>query len=341
VSPNLTVHIIFNFDSQAERKKMTRILITDAVDLVGAYIIKALLSSSEFQSTQDKVTKYSILVGYHSSAELDTARQSAVSNDVVHPVLVDWADEKTFNDVVKNADAVLLLTPFTSKKVAQISAWMTAIEQAEKPMHIVHVGVHTDETITARPPHETWNLEAEQLIRSKTSGNTRLSATFLRINFDGYNTLLRPGNVAYHLPRSTPYGWMAREDIAAFAARILLNPTPHTNKVHILSAQSISIDDMASNATSVMGFPVSAKELSISTFETMALEAQPGDEGYANYIHSVVNMFSGLQDGRYAWHKQIFPEEFEAVVKRKPLDFSDWLKTSPTKSRLMPSVEGS
>jgi uncharacterized protein YbjT (DUF2867 family) len=74
---------------------MLRILITDAVGLVGAYIIKALLSSSEFQSTQ-----YSIIAGYHSETELNTARPSVISNDSIHPVLVDWADEKTYYSAV-------------------------------------------------------------------------------------------------------------------------------------------------------------------------------------------------------------------------------------------------
>jgi uncharacterized protein YbjT (DUF2867 family) len=317
---------------------MLRILITDAVGLVGAYIIKALLSSSEFQSMQ-----YYILAGYHSDTELNTARQSLISNDSIHPVLVDWANEKTYYSAVSQADAVLLLTPFTSKKVAQISAWMSALSQVENHVHIVHVGVHTNEMVpnSTRPPYETWNLEAEELIKSKVSANARLSATFLRINFDGYNTLLRPGNVAFYLPRSTPYGWMAREDIAAFAARVLLDPASHTSKVHVLSAQSISIDETAANATRIMGFPVKATELSISAFQKMALEAQPSDNGYVDYIHSVVDMFSGLQNGKYAWHKQIFPAVFEAVMKREPLNFLTWLETSPAKTRLMPRSEAS
>jgi hypothetical protein len=217
------------------------------------------------------------------------------------------------------------------------------MSQVENHVHIVHVGVHTNEMVpnSTLPPHETWNLEAEKLIKSQVSANARLSATFLRINFDGYNTLLRPGNVAYYLPRSTPYGWMAREDIAAFAARVLLDTASHTSKVHVLSAQSISIDEMAAHATRIMGFPVTATELSIRAFQKMAFEAQPGDDGYVDYIHSVVDMFSGLQNGKYAWHKQIFPAEFEAVMKREPLDFPTWLETSPTKSRLMPQSAAS
>jgi hypothetical protein len=86
-----------------------------------------------------------------------------------------------------------------------------------------------------------------------------------------------------------------------------------------------------------MGYPIASKELSIQDFERVALEAQPSDDGYADYIHSVVGIFQGLRDGKYEWHKHIFRVEFEAVMKRKPLSFFDWLETSRAKSRLTPT----
>ena len=70
----------------------------------------------------------------------------------------------------------------------------------------------------------------------------------LRINFDGYNGLLRPGTVAYYVPRAERYGWMAREDIAALAARVLADPARWGGRTFPLSAQAVSLEDMARDA---------------------------------------------------------------------------------------------
>lgn len=319
---------------------MVKILITDAVGLVGAYIIQALLNSTEFSpSNQEHGAQYSILAGYHSQAELEAARKSPLMvTPSIKPVLVDWADTETYATAVGEADRVLLLTPFTSAKLAQIDAWLAAVASSQRPIHIVHVGVHTDPNVTesARPPHESWNLAAEARIAAAAQKDTNLTATYLRINLDGFNTLLRPGQVAYYLPRNVEFGWIAREDIASFAAVCLLKPARFADQTFPLSVVSVSIDQMAATANSIMGISVEPLELSVPEFQSMALAAQPHDDGYADYIHSVVGMFEGLRAGKFAWHKQIFPDVFSKVVGRKANSFGEWLTTSPTKSRLLP-----
>ncbi|KAK6540132.1 hypothetical protein TWF694_008954 [Orbilia ellipsospora] len=319
---------------------MHKILITDAVGLVGAYIIDALLELPGLQPQSPEEPSSIILAGYHSPADLSIVRDKYQHQSVVVPTLVDWANETAYSDAVKNIDYILLLTPFTANKVEQINSWMSAISTASsnRSIHIVHIGVHTDETIdpTKRPPHETWQLQAEQVIRSICLTNENLTSTFLRINFDGYNTLLRPLKVAYFIPRDTRFGWAAREDIAKFAATILTShPAHHDRKTYVISTEAISLVEMAAMASDVINENVQVEELGVAGFEDMALAAQPGDEGYAAYIRSVAEMFRGLQRGEYGWHKDVFPGIFEEIVGRKALSFAEWLAGSATRSRLM------
>jgi uncharacterized protein YbjT (DUF2867 family) len=316
---------------------MPRILVTDGVGLVGAYIIQALLAEITTASIKEQGTvEYTILAGYHTKAELGAAKKSALYGETVVPVLVDWALEETYLAAVQDTDAVLLLTPFTARKVDQVKSWLTAIGASTKPKHIVHVGIHTaEDALEERPVHETWQLEAEQLIASVCKPSTNLTYTFLRINFDGYNTLLKPSSIAYYVPQAVPYGWIAREDIAALAARVLLSPTQHFSKVYPLSAEAISLDGMAFIARHVTGKDVIATELAADDFEHMALAAMPGDDGYAAYVKSVASMFRLLREGKAAWHQETFTELFEGVVGRKPLAFRQWLEDRPTmRSRL-------
>jgi uncharacterized protein YbjT (DUF2867 family) len=316
---------------------MPKILVTDAVGLVGAYIIQALLAEITTRDIQKPGTEYCLLAGYHTEAELQAAKKSAIYPDSVIPILVDWGNENTYHAAVKDVDAILLLTPFTSKKVDQIESWLKGISTATRSTHVVHVGIHTADKVSSndRPGHETWQLEAEAMIASVCKPSTHLSYTFLRINFDGYNTLLKPGTIAYYIPQAQRYGWIAREDIAALAGRVLLEPARHSGKVYVLSAEALSLDDMASVASEVTGKDIAAQEIDVDYFEEMALVAVPGDEGYAAYIRSVAGMFRMLAEGGAVWHREAHPDVFQGVVGRRPLTFRTWLEERPTmRSRL-------
>jgi uncharacterized protein YbjT (DUF2867 family) len=318
--------------SMAEKSK--RILVTDAVGLVGAFIIRELLVDSPNANLT-----VSILAGYHSLAQVEAANVSSVS-DQVKPILVDFDDENTYGEGVKEVDSILLLTPFTSAKAAQVSAWLRAISTntGERSIHIVYIGVHTNSTESSqnRPDHEQWQLDAEDAIRETCASSSRLSFTMLRINFDGYNTILRPLRIAYYIPIETPFGWMAREDIARFAVQVLLKSTLHRGKTYVLSAESISLQKMAEIASRVTGMDVRAEYLDIAGFRNVALAAQK-DDGYAAYIRSVAAMFEGLSNGKYPWHQESFPVVFESVVGKSPLSFEQWLSESEYKKRLLPT----
>jgi uncharacterized protein YbjT (DUF2867 family) len=137
------------------------------------------------------------------------------------------------------------------------------------------MSAHCDDTNdNDRAPHETWQLQAEEVIRTAAEAGEnvgRLSWAFLRINIDGYNGVLKSGRISYFLPRGEPYGWMAPEDIAEVAAHALLHPNHHAGKVYRLAAESLSLDDMAAITSKVCNFDVFSEQLTAEDFEKLAL----------------------------------------------------------------------
>jgi uncharacterized protein YbjT (DUF2867 family) len=345
-----------------------RILLTDAVGLIGAYTLNALLALPSLRSPNATTTNpYTILAGYHAPSELTAVPLPASpipGAPTVQPILVDWDDARTRRAALRGVDRVLLLTRLSGTKLADVAAWMDDIAAelaaqtathtppgaqqlvlATDPpkdatsgprVHVVHVGIHTDALAppTARPVHESWTLAAESLIRDRAARDPRIAASMLRVNFDGYNGLLRPGAIAYYVPARERYAWIAREDIAALAAVVLSDlPERWAGQTFPLAAQAVSLEDMARDAEEVMGFPIKVQELAAAEFVSMAAKA-PDYEGYGEYVKSVGGMFEGLREGKYAWHKDVFAAEFERVVGRRPVTFKEWLGTSVMKKKL-------
>jgi uncharacterized protein YbjT (DUF2867 family) len=314
---------------------MKTVLITDAEGLVGAFTVTALLKYCDTGSnTTNDSTALRVLAGYHSEDSVTKAKSNTLRPVCVTPVLIDWNNPSTWTSALQEADGMLLLTPFTSNKAAQVADWMSCLSatpaKSSSPFHVVHVGIHTDTSVSAesRPPHENWFLEAENEI-SKAAVTKNLSFTNIRLNFDGYNGVLHPGAISYFLPVEKAYGWMAREDIAAFMAHVLAKGGSfHDRNTYRLSGESLSLADMARNASLVMDSDIIPVETSVADFENMATLGGPKDAGYLEYVASVASMFNGLRKGLYNWHTEVFVEEFEKVMRRKPMTFKDWLENA-------------
>ncbi|KAH0831517.1 hypothetical protein FOPE_00544 [Fonsecaea pedrosoi] len=328
---------------------MARILVTDAEGLVGKYVVSELVSKRCAQDTTATLPGLAgmiIRAGYHSKEALEAAIASNPHPEIVEPVMVDWKDETTFLDALRDVHSLFLLTPFTSAKLSQCRKWIDAAakakavtHEAENKLHVVYAGVHCNDRDEAdRVPHETWHLQAEKAISEAT--HVFASSTFLRINFDGYNGTLRPGEIAYFLPADKKYGWIAREDIAAVAAVSLLEPSKHAGRTYPLATEKLSLVDMADIAKDMCGFDVRARRLSSDEFARMALSplANPdGDPGYVEYIESVAQMFQGLEKGQYPSHTEVFPKVVREVCGREPISFRVWLTQSPFRAKLEPS----
>jgi uncharacterized protein YbjT (DUF2867 family) len=309
-----------------------KILVTDGVGLIGKLIIEQ-LSCEPLHHTFSST--FPILAGYHTIEQLSSARQIQADLSLVKPVLVDWADEKSYIDAIAGVERVLLLTPLSSEKVAHISTWIsamcTSLSKHARSLHIVHIGVHCNvDDPSDRCPHEAWFLQAEDAIRAFASTASSVSATFLHVNFDGYNGVLRPSEISYFVPADQRFGWIARDDIAAVAVRCLLEPETHTGKTYPLATELLSLEDMAAIASRVCGFAVRAKGRSATEFGEMAglTGAKELDKGVKEYLESVQGMFERLWEGQFPEHRKEFAGVVKDVCRREGLKFEEWLSAS-------------
>jgi len=179
-----------------------------------------------------------------------------------------------------------------------------SINSEAHQLHIVHVGVRCNTTDASdRCPRETWFLQAEDLLRAFAASHPgRVSVTLLRINFDGYNGVLRSDEVAYFVPANLRLGWIARDDIAAAAVRCLLDPVAYADKAYPLATEVLSLQDMAGVAGRVCGRTISAVGRQPDEFGAMAglVAGNPHLEpDVREYLESVQGMFRGLWKGRF------------------------------------------
>ncbi|KAJ5358660.1 uncharacterized protein N7496_011073 [Penicillium cataractarum] len=98
---------------------MVRILITDAEGLVGKFTINELISQLR-DTISSSADSSRILAGYHSQKALQRAVELNQDQKLVKPVIIDWADSTSFITALQEVDRILLITPFTSAKTAQI-----------------------------------------------------------------------------------------------------------------------------------------------------------------------------------------------------------------------------
>ncbi|GAM25752.1 hypothetical protein SAMD00019534_089270 [Acytostelium subglobosum LB1] len=308
------------------------ILISDAVGLVGAFIITELVSIIGKDATPENLE---IRAGYHTETELANALANPPHPSYVKPCLTKWKDVASLETAMQGCTTLFLLTPFTCAVVAQRKVWVDlAIRLGVK--HILHAGIHNGELPASDiPAHEEWNRQSEQYIESQSQ---HLTWTHLRINFDGYNGVVSIGKIQYFLPAALKCGWIAREDIAAVAARVLLAPADHAGKRYRLSTESLSLEDMAAIASEVVDKPIPAVSLKPEQFFSMATSAlanPDNDDQYVEYMKSVQSMFQGLSEGLYIYHLEAYPEVVEQVCQRPFLSFRQWLTNSPHKAKLL------
>ena len=132
-------------------------------------------------------------------------------------------------------------------------------------------------------------------------------------NLDGYNGVLRPREISYFAQADQRFGWIARDDVAAVAARCLLEPETHTGKTYPLATELLSLEDTAAIASRVCGYAVRAKGRSLAEFGEMAglTEGKWLEKGVKEYLESVQGMFERLCEGQFLENRK----EFAGIVK--------------------------
>lgn len=209
-------------------------------------------------------------------------------------VFLDLDDPKSFERALHGVDRLFLLTGYS---VSMLTQSKTIIDAAKKAHvnHIVHLGIFSTQW-DCTVPHFVWHQLIEVYI--KASG---LKWTFLHPNCFLQNllsfSLIKNGKFRWYTAK-TPCGWIALEDVAEAAAKILIDgPTSHHAKDYWFSTESLSLDEMSNILTEVTGKAfLSDPQPSDQFIKDLGIDPKTVDP----YFYSVAECCRQIEDGRMA-----------------------------------------
>ncbi len=234
-------------------------------------------------------------------------------------VYFDLDDPRTFSNALKGVKRAFLLTGYTVAMITQSKTFVDAAKKAAVE-HIVHLGVYTPEW-DCTDPHFTWHQMVEVYIKHSQIKWTFLHPNCFMQNLTGFYSFLR-GNKLYWWGGDKPCGWIALEDVAEAAARILIEgPEKHHGKDYWFSTESLTITQMAK---------IIAERLHVE----LKVENQSPDQFLKNistnpkeidlYFYGVAESFRQILDGRMSYIGDI-RDDMPLITGHKGMPFKKWV----------------
>jgi NAD(P)H dehydrogenase (quinone) len=210
----------------ANDDSIRRILVTGATGMVGGSVVRALKEA-----------------GFNGEIFCGTRRPESFEppdSGGTTPVRLDFADQQSVRDSVRNMDAVFLVTGYTVDMLVQSKALLDAAKAAAV-RHIVHLGALAPMDTILPPP--SWHQYVERYIEA-----LGFSYTHVRPNFF-MDTIIegvkRAKGRLYHFFGDAPLSCVSVSDIAEVAAAALLAPGRHAGKVYDLAGEAMTMSQVA------------------------------------------------------------------------------------------------
>ncbi|GGS97710.1 NmrA/HSCARG family protein [Streptomyces cinerochromogenes] len=207
----------------------------------------------------------------------DPARPAAqeLAEQGVDVVAGSLNDRESLTTAMRGATAVFAFTtPFEAGVEAEVEqgrAILAAATGARVP-HLVLSSVAGADQHTGVPHFDSKaRIEAEL-----TSGDvpyTILGPTYFYDNALGGADRILAGTLDLPLPPDRPLQQLARQDLAAFAAKILLDPTPHTGHRIELASDAPTPTQMATALTETLGHEVHHTQVPLETITNPDMHA--------------------------------------------------------------------
>jgi len=161
----------------------------------------------------------------------DDKKLSRLRSEFAQAVKLDLDDPRTFGSALEGVDRVFLLTGYTFAMVTQSKTFVDAARKA-KVQHLVHLGVFTPE-FDCTDPHFAWHQMIEAYIKQSGIPWTFLHPNVFMQNLTGLFSLVKDGKVRFWCG-DKPCGWIALEDVAEAAAKILTSQSLDAKRQHLL-----------------------------------------------------------------------------------------------------------
>jgi NAD(P)H dehydrogenase (quinone) len=236
-------------------------------------------------------------------------------------VQLDLDDARTFAAALEGIDRLFVMTGYTVAMTQQTKTITDAAADAGIG-HIVHLGVFGNGRST--DPHFAWHELVERYIEGSGVPWTHLHPHMFMENLLSVFTL-RDGRLPWPAGEK-PTGWIAGEDIAAVAAKVLIDgPAVHAGKGYWMSTDVLNGAQAAAILSEALGETIRAE---VFTPEDMLEAVAAGTASTPSFMegHYALSTFEWLRqthDGRMDY-AAVTTTAVEELIGRAPIHLAEW-----------------
>ena len=252
------------------------------------------------------------------------ARQAAAWQAEGTPaVALDLDDPRSFPAALRGVDRLFIMTGYTINMVHQVKTIVDAAVQAGVGF-LVHLGVFGDGRST--DPHYAWHELVERYIEGSGLPWFHVHANFFMENLLSFMPIV-DGVITWSMA-DREIGWVAGDDIAAVAAKVLAEgPDAHAGQTYVLSTDVVDGPALARGLSTSLGRQITAKVITPDDLKA-ALEAGAAplpagmDEPFAV---SMLELVRQVADGRLAY-AATSTGTVNTLLGRDPIGFAQWAR---------------
>lgn len=231
-------------------------------------------------------------------------------------VYLDLDDPRTFQTALQGVDRLFLLTGYS---VSMLTQSKTLIDAAKKAgvRHLTHLGVFS-KSWDCTVPHFTWHQMIEAYINRSGMQWTFLHPNCFLQNLSGFS-LAKDNKFRWYTAK--PCGWIALEDVADAAAKILIDgPETHHGKDYWFSTESLNLIELSKVLSDVTGKPVMPD---LQSSDQFLKDMGSGSKTLDPYFYSVAESFKQIEDGRMKCIGEVH-DDISRLLNRKGLSCRQW-----------------
>jgi len=281
-----------------------RILITGATGQVGQKTISFLQNNDSIE----------IVAAVRSAAKAQAFHDKGIAT-----VILDFDNEATYADALKDIDRIFIVTGYTVDMLRQSKALLDAAKKANVN-HVVHLGAcGRDDTTVA---HWAWHQLVERFIEWHGFSFTHLRPETFMQNLLSYGgTPVINNGIIVQYVKDARKSWVDVNDVAAVAAQALLKPEIHNGKTYRLGYDAQSYYDIANLLTDAIGKPFKyvphAPEEFLRTMQANGADMAYMDCVYKHYIRYAEGTIPGADD--------VF-DNFDSITGQQPTRWADFIE---------------
>jgi uncharacterized protein YbjT (DUF2867 family) len=236
-------------------------------------------------------------------------------------IYLDLDDPDTFPPALTGIDRVFLMAGYTAAMTEQAKTMVDAAEDAGVSF-IVHLGVFGNGRST--DAHFAWHEMVERYIKGSTLAWANVHPHVFMENLLTVNRL-QHGAFAW-AAGDRPVGWVAGDDIAAVAAKVLIEgPDVHAGKDYFLSTDLLNADAVAAALSRALEREIPALILTPDDMRNLVEAGQVAAPAFydAAYAASALNWLQQTYDGRMSY-SAVTTTTVRDLLGREPIHLTDW-----------------